>query len=201
MRHLSSYELYNEESGFMNKAKKFFKKTVKFLKGNASLDDALEEYDIETVKINNYEYKFYHNKNLVARIFQPDDEEGSEMNRPVFKIYIYLYDFEVANKNNWKMANLDPDSDISNELKRQTSRPYYKLAKKSFTMEWLVQSFYEFWASKTKSGRNKTAELNKPKQSAKPLRHFEPSVRKKGFAPHKQWWLPFGQDVSRNIFK
>ena len=123
------------------------------------------------------------------------------MNRPGFKIYLYLYEKEIKNKNNWKMKTLDPDEEINDELIRQTERPYYKLAKKAFGIEWLVQAFYEFWAAKTKSGRAKTAKLNAPKQSAKPLRHFEPSVRKKGFAPHKQWWLPFGQDVSRNIFK
>lgn len=195
MNHLTQFDKFNEEYRRQGRKHRFLHKVVKLLKGNASLDDALEEYDIDTEKINNYEYKFYHNDRLIARIFQPEGDEGEEMNRPVFKVYLYLYEKEIKNKKNWKMKILDPEKEINDELRGQKERPYFKLAKKAFEIEWLVQAFYEFWAAKTKSGRAKTAELNAPKQSAKPFRHFEPSVRKKGWAPHKQWWLPFGQDV------
>lgn len=173
MQYLNNFDKFNE-----GKISNFFKKTIKFFAGNKSVSDALDEYDIETRKIDNYEYMFYHKNRLIARVFQPEGDEGETMNRPVFKIFIYLYESEIKNKNNWMMKTLDPDKEINGELRAQKETPYFKLAKKAFAIEWLVQAFYEFWAAKTKSGRATTNKLNAPKQSPNPLGHFSNSGRK-----------------------
>jgi len=189
MRHLSDFDRFDEGlKDFITKIGRGVNKAVKkgaalisgALGSNADVKGALKEYDIKTEKIDNYTYKFYHGDRLVARIFQPDGDEGDEMNRPVFKLYIYLYDKEVKNTNNYSMRQPDPDERISSEMSRQGQKPYYKLAKRSFTIEWLVQTFYEWWATKTKSGRASTNKMNRPKQSPTALRHYAPSVRRQG---------------------
>jgi hypothetical protein len=176
MKHLKRFD---EKTGWLDKSVTNIKK---LLKGNSSVEDALEEYNIETQKIDNYNYKYYHNGRLVARIFQPDGEEGSEMNKPVFKLYFYLYDKEIPNNKNWKMKQLDPDEDTSKELSKQPEKPYYKLAKKSFSIDWLIQSFYEAWATKTISGRKNSQKLNMPSQKGKPMAYVSPTYRRKGIS-------------------
>ncbi len=185
MKHISDFDRFDE--GFKDFIKsvgkgvnKLLKKGVDLFRSNAGLEGALKEYDIEVEKIDNYTYKFYHADRLIARIFQPEGDEGDEMNRPVFKLYIYLYETEVKKTKNYSMKDADPDKEIGNELGRQGQKPYFKLAKRSFNIEWLVQVLYEWWATKTKSGRESTNKMNRPKQSPTPLRHYSPSIRREG---------------------
>lgn len=134
--------------------------------------DLLEKYDIETRKVDNYTYKFYHNERLVARIFQPEGDEGTEMGSPVFRILVYLYDSEIKNTKGQSMKVTDADKEIQEEIKKQREKPFYKVSKNAFTIQKLVQTFYEWWAAKTKSGRKTTAALNKPTQTATTNRQF-----------------------------
>lgn len=190
MRHLSDFEGFNEN--FFTKlgagVRKLFKGIGRLIVGSASLSGALDEYEIEVDKIDNHTFKFYHKKRLVARVFQPDGDEGTEMNRPVFKIYIYLYENEIKNTKSLSMKVSDPDKEISDEINKQGERPYYKLAKRHFQIDWLIQTFYEWWASKTKSGRAVTQKLNKSDQQPKPLKHFEPGKRM-GFGDRQSRFL------------
>jgi hypothetical protein len=179
MRNLKTFNQYNEGvKDFITRVGRSVNKGIGRLFRRSDKEDgtkpkdSLANYDIKTEKIDNYTYKFYHNNRLVARIFQPDGEEGSEMGSPVFKIYIYLYDTEVKNTKGVAMKVLDPDAKIKLELAKQSERPYFKLGKKGFKVQKLVQTFYEWWAEKTKSGRATTNRLNRPKQTDALLRDF-----------------------------
>jgi hypothetical protein len=179
MKHLNDFETFNENffTKFGAAVRKLFRGIGRLIVGDSSLGGALGEYDIKVDKIDNHTFKFYHNNRLVARVFQPDGDEGTEMNRPVFKIYIYLYEKEINNTKSLSMRVTDPDKEISVEISKQDERPYYKLAKRHFQIDWLIQTFYEWWASKTKSGRAVTQKLNKAEQKPTPLKHFEPGRR------------------------
>jgi hypothetical protein len=179
MRNIKGFEEYNEGvKDFITRVGRSVNKGIGrlFRRGDKEKGqgpkDSLSNYDIKMEKIDNYTYKFYHNNRLVARIFQPEGEEGSEMGSPVFKMYVYLYTTEVKNTKNLSMKTLDPDPKIKLDLTKQGERPYFKLQKKSFRVQLLVQAFYEWWAEKTKSGRATTNRLNRPKQTDTLLRDF-----------------------------
>lgn len=178
---MNSLKYFNQYE--INEEMEFFKKMWKAIKGDADLSDALSEYDIKTVqpdRDDNYSYKFYHDGRLVARIFQPEGEEGSKWNMPRFKLCIYLYSDETKNTKGLNATIFDEDNEINDELINQARgrRPYYTYTKLGAGIEFLVQSFYEFWATKTKSGRRTTSKLNKPQQKAQPSKHFSPSYRR-----------------------
>ena len=215
MNHLDKFDSFNESASASRQEKylseNFFNKVKNFFKGNSDTDDAFEEYDIEIEKVNNYEFKYYHNDRLVARIFQPKGSEGVKDGRPSFKLFIYLYEsegeiekYKKEFRNAKKMQpgiKYDLDWKINREISQQEEIPYYKLVKSANNTKWLAQAFYEFWAANTESGRQRTQELNIPKQSATPFKHFSPSSRKGTFNPLKSWLLPFGQPVSRYKYK
>lgn len=224
MNHLDKFDSFNESASASRQEKylieNFFNKVKNFFKGNSDPDDAFEEYDIEIEKVNNYEFKYYHNNRLVARIFQPKGSEGVKDGRPVFKLVIYLYESEgevslgaeqrqriekykkLRNAKKMQPAIMyDLDRTINREISEQDEVPYYKLVKSANNTKWLAQAFYEFWAANTESGRQRTQELNIPKQSATPFKHFSPSSRKGTYNPLKSWLLPFGQPVSRYKYK
>jgi len=190
MHHVRGYDEFNE--GFRDamewvgrKVNKAIGKLGSLFTDETDLKRAMGEYEIEERKVDNFTYEFFHKGRMVARIFQPDGDDGDEMGRPVFKIYIYLYASEVANTKNYKMREADPDREIKRRIERQSEKPYFKLQKKSFTVSWLVQTFYEWWATKTKSGRAKTAALNKGKQSTTPKKFYDQGVRRKGLFSRK----------------
>jgi hypothetical protein len=185
MKHVRGFDEYNE--GFRDAMEWVGRKVNKVLGkiGSIFVDEtdrrrALGEYEIEERKVDNYTYEFFHKNKMVARIFQPEGDEGDEMGRPVFKIYIYLYESEVPNTKNYKMRESDPDKEIRRRIERQSEKPYFKLQKRSFTISWLVQTFYEWWATKSKSGRSRTAAMNKGKQSTTPTKFYDQGVRSKG---------------------
>jgi hypothetical protein len=172
MRNVKGFEEFNE--GFKSLMKKIgsvVNKGIDLITRGKG-DSVLGKYDIEMEKVDNYTYKFYHDDKLIARIFQPEGEEGSDMGRPVFMLYIYMYDSEVKNTKNRSIKGRDPDEDIQNELSSQRSRPYWRAYKKAFTTQWLIQFLYEWWAVKTKSGRATSSRLNKPEQKTSILREL-----------------------------
>jgi hypothetical protein len=190
MQHVRGFDEYNE--GFRDAMEWVGRKVNKVLGkiGSIFVDEtdrrrALGEYEIEERRVDNYTYEFFHKNKMVARIFQPEGDEGDEMGRPVFKIYIYLYESEVPNTKNYKMRESDPDKEIRRRIERQSEKPYFKLQKRSFTISWLVQTFYEWWATKSKSGRSRTAAMNKGKQNTTPTKFYDQGVRSKGLFKRK----------------
>jgi hypothetical protein len=190
MQHVRGFDEYNE--GFRDAMDWVGRKVNKVLGkiGSIFVDEtdrrrALGEYEIEERRVDNYTYEFFHKNKMVARIFQPEGDEGDEMGRPVFKIYIYLYESEVPNTKNYKMRESDPDKEIMRRIERQSEKPYFKLQKRSFTISWLVQTFYEWWATKSKSGRSRTAAMNKGKQNTTPTKFYDQGVRSKGLFKRK----------------
>lgn len=172
MSKISSFKLFTE--GFMDKLINWFDDKPEKPAKRKNIQENLAEHYIYIETIDDFHYKFYYipnkqleKKRLIARIFKKYNEYEEE----VLRLYFYEYDdFLMKRLYKKDLEKPDPDPVISNEILKQSKKPFHRKFKEGTNAERLMTYLLAMWISQTRPGIEREREYADPKSNDKTLK-------------------------------
>lgn len=141
MRHIKSFSIFNES--ILSNLKSTF--GSKFGIESENSTPKLKKYKISYKKKNDSHFYFFHNKRVIAELYQ----KGMHLGSPLFKMDIYLYHSECPSKS----------QNIEKRFDNQDEQPYSKITKGYYNTENAIDDLIRFWSTQTESGKSLNKDL------------------------------------------